>query len=205
MWQCDNVTALSQRRSPPNWGEAGVRDCNSPTATLPLADEAFCGRSSKWNLLFSLLFDLPKVNITNISSCLTSKLSPKVALGLGTDGPTKMDEFSEKFQTAFDLPPIFGKVAMTRNPPQKPQHLTIYSMYGMVTFLALTRPNQPIWCMAMQEISSKYEYQRVITNCSGQTFGAFERNKIFKAYDKNWNGKRRHNWRQWTRSQERAR
>ena len=30
---------------------------------------------------------------------------------LGTGGPTKMDEFSEKFQTAFDPPPlIFGKL-----------------------------------------------------------------------------------------------
>ena len=28
---------------------------------------------------------------------------------LGTGGPTKMDEFSEKFQTAFDPPPSFSK------------------------------------------------------------------------------------------------
>ena len=29
---------------------------------------------------------------------------------LGTGRATKMDEFSEKFQTAFDLPPHIGKI-----------------------------------------------------------------------------------------------
>ena len=168
--QVDLVTALSERRSPPNWGEAGVRDCNSPTATLPLADEAFCGRSSKWNLLFSLLFDLPEVNITNNSSFLTSKLSPKSGTRIRDGWSHKNGWLFIKVSNGLWPPPlIFGKVAMTR----KPQHLTIYNMYGMVTFLALTRPNQPIWCMATQEISSKYEYQMVITDCSGQTFGGF--------------------------------
>ena len=32
---------------------------------------------------------------------------------LGTDGPTKTDEFSEKFQTAFDPPPSFSENHIT--------------------------------------------------------------------------------------------
>ena len=31
---------------------------------------------------------------------------------LGTDGPTKTDEFSEKFQVAFDPPPHFWKIIL---------------------------------------------------------------------------------------------
>jgi len=34
----------------------------------------------------------------------------RLGLALGTGGPTKMDEFSEKIQTAFDPPLIFGKL-----------------------------------------------------------------------------------------------
>ena len=39
------------------------------------------------------------------------KMSTRVLCALGTGGHKKMDEFSEKFQTAFDPPPlIFGKL-----------------------------------------------------------------------------------------------
>ena len=53
---------------------------------------------------------------------------------------------------------------MTRNPHQKPQHLTICDMYGK---------------LVMQEISSKYEYQQ-----GGITCGAIdEHRKSSKAID----------------------
>ena len=40
---------------------------------------------------------------------ILGKLISLIFKSLGTDGPTKTDEFSEKFQTAFDPPLIFGK------------------------------------------------------------------------------------------------
>ena len=36
----------------------------------------------------------------------------------GTDGPTKTDEFSEKFQTTFDPPPTTGNDVEIRDSPK---------------------------------------------------------------------------------------
>ena len=47
-----------------------------------------------------------------VRSCIASLNLNQSPLQLGTDGHTKTNEFSEKFQTAFDPPPHFRKIIL---------------------------------------------------------------------------------------------
>ena len=69
---------------------------------------------------------------------------PRGTSSLGKDGPTKTDEFLEKFQTAFDPPPlIFGKTCCAFFPEYMTEEAFIMAKICNINFWIGNDPPPP--------------------------------------------------------------